>query len=208
MGRIVVAVPAVLARPPASPVAQDRLAGTRSRDPRGGKWCRALGEPRAAPPSAAIRAGPRLPRRGGAPGASCCPTPATARNDRARRRGCSAGCPSSGAVAAPQARRAEMGAPGLAVHPHGFGQHPRQTPRSGPTQRTLWRSSITRFGGGTSVGPPSTKNGIRHPAVTARRSARCPGRACALGRVTARGCLPTPDPQPVNSADLPMSRLV
>lgn len=78
-----------------------------------------------------------------------------------------------------QTRRLRWAAPGLAVHPMASasarGKH-----QNGRTQRTLRRSSITRFGGGTSVGPPSTKNGTRYPAVTARPSA-------VAGR-TLRGC--------------------
>ncbi len=115
----VVAVPAVLARPLASPVAQGDFVGNRSRDPRGGEWCgRALGEPRAASPSAAVPAGQRLPRRGSAAG-----------NGRARRRDARPAARPRG-LRRSQSRRAEVGASGLAVHPHGFGQHPRQTPEA------------------------------------------------------------------------------
>src|SRR6266545_7786773 len=122
----VVAVPAVLARPLASPVAQGDFVGTRSRDPRGGKWCRALGEPRAEPPSAAIRAGPRLPRRGGAPGASCLPLASYCRNGRARRRDARLAARRLVRLRRRRLDAPKWGAPGLAVHPHGFGQHPRQ----------------------------------------------------------------------------------
>jgi hypothetical protein len=53
------------------------------------------------------------------------------------------------------------GAPGPALHPHGLGQHPRQTPgtRRAPCGRPR-RSSIARFGGGISA-CHITKNGMR-----------------------------------------------
>ena len=206
----VVAVPAVLARPLASPVAQGDFVGNRSRDPRGGEWCgRALGEPRAASPSAAVPAGQKLPRRGSAAGPSCLPLASHHPQRSSTAPGCSAGCPSTrvAALAVPTRRGGCLGAgrPSPWLRPA-----PEADARSGPTQRTLWRSSSTRFGAGPSVGPPSTKNGTRYPAVTARRPARCPGRARAPGCV--RGAWPSLDAGPATGQlgrfDLPMSRLV
>jgi hypothetical protein len=62
------------------------------------------------------------------------------------------------------------GAPGPAFHPHGLGQHPRQTPgtRRAPCGRPR-RSSIARFGGGISACHHHQERHAR-PAVTARRS--------------------------------------
>jgi hypothetical protein len=85
----------------------------------------------------------------------------------ARGAGMLAGCPSSRDATAVQTDGCDGTPRGWPSIPW-LGPAPEADARSGRTQRTLRRSSITRFGGGTSVGPLPTKNGTRHPAVTAR----------------------------------------
>jgi hypothetical protein len=169
----VVAVPAVLARPLASPVAQGDFVGTLGRVAFGGNpsWLDV------ATPGRCARSELLAPRQ-----------PPPARSSTAPGR--SAGCPSArlAALAVPTRRDGGLGGwPSIPMaSASARGKRQEADRLSGP-----WRSSITRCGGGTSRAPRSTKNGIRHPAVTARRSARCPGSgACARA---GQGAWPSPD---------------
>jgi hypothetical protein len=100
----------------------------------------------------------------------------------------------------PSGPRADLGWPrGLALHPHGLGQHPRQTPESGrePGIHSS-EAAPSRFGGGTSAGHQLSRTAV--PAgrydSTVRR---CPGRP-ALPGCTRRG--PEPRPGPRGAASL------
>jgi hypothetical protein len=101
-------------------------------------------------------------------------------------------------VAFRPARRYWM-ASGAGLHPHGLGQHPRQTPESGrePGIHSS-EAAPSRFGGGTSAGHQLSRTAV--PAgrydSTVRR---CPGRP-ALPGCTRRG--PEPRPGPRGAASL------
>ena len=75
----------------------------------------------------------------------------------------------------PSGPRADLGWPrGLALHPHGLGQHPRQTPESGrePGIHSS-EAAPSRFGGGTSAGHQYQERQCQ-PAVTTPRSGAAP----------------------------------
>jgi hypothetical protein len=100
----------------------------------------------------------------------------------------------------PSGPRADLGWPrGLALHPHGLGQHPRQTPESGrePGIHSS-EAAPSRFGGGTSAG-----HQLSRTAVPAGRYDSTVGRC--LGRPALPGCTrrgPEPRPGPRGAASL------
>jgi len=173
MGRIVVAVPAVLLDlpprqlrtvacwhlPPCSLGVERPLLDRR---------VRAFGgSPSALSPSAASRPRPLLPRGVMPEDRAACQSPLSGWQWSSAALGCSASCPPPATPRRCRSGRLRWAARGWPSIPW-LRPAPEANARSGRTQRTLRRSSITRFGGRHLGGPPSTKNGMRHPAVTAR----------------------------------------